>query len=106
MMQIDMLKKRAYLAPFLVDIDIPPEFILEDDVNVLYTQFHVLQDHFKSIHKHLEEIRKKDKDPILLKEGIQGLEIEKNHLYAKIQKLNIELQVFSLHKVIHTFKLR
>ncbi|KAG0618377.1 hypothetical protein M758_4G058900 [Ceratodon purpureus] len=87
-----MLKKRAYLAPFLVDIDIPPELILEDDVNVLYTQFHVLQDHFKSIHKHLEEIRKKDKDPILLKEGIQGLEIEKNHLYAKIQKLNIELQ--------------
>jgi intraflagellar transport protein 81 len=88
-----MLKKRAYLAPFLVNTDIPPELILEDDVNLLHTQFDVLQDHFKVVHKHLENIRKKDKDPVLLKGSIQGLEVEKNHLSTKIQNLKTELQV-------------
>ena len=93
-MQIDMLKKRAYLAPFLIDIDIPPELLLEDDVNVLHSQFDALRDCFKVAHKHVESIRKKDKDPILLKESVQGLEVEKIHLFSKIQKIKTELQVF------------
>ena len=92
-LQVDMLKKRAYLAPFLINIDIPPELLLEDDVNLLHTQFDVLQDHFKAVHKHLENIRKKDKDPALLKGSIQGLEVKKNHLSTKIQNLKTELQV-------------
>lgn len=88
-----MLKKRAHLAPFLVDIDIPPELLLEDDVNMLHTQFDVLRDQFKTTHRQLENVRKKDKDPIYFRENAQGLEVEKNHLYAKIQKLKANLQV-------------
>lgn len=105
--QIDVLRKRAYLAPFLVDIDIPPELLLVDDVSELHVQFDLLQDYFKTTHKHLESIRKKDKDPNFLKENVQALEVEKNHLCVKIQKLKKELQVLIItsYYVIYVYTL-
>jgi len=90
---MDVLKKRAHLAPFLVDIDIPPELLFEDDVNILHTQFNALQDQFKKTHRHLENARKKDKDPISLKESVQSLEVEKNHLCNKIKKHKVNNEV-------------
>ncbi|XP_073387815.1 uncharacterized protein [Physcomitrium patens] len=90
--QVEMLKKRAYLAPFLIDIDIPPELILEDDVNMLNTQFDMLREYFKTTHKHLQSIHKKEKNSSTLKRNVQGLEVERNHLDEQIQKFKTELQ--------------
>jgi len=91
-----MLRKRVYIAPFLVEIDIPSELLLEDDVNMLHLQFDILQDQFKETHRHLENAKKKDKDSVLLKENVQGLEVEKTHLSSKIQILKANIQVCNL----------
>jgi len=91
-----MLKKQAYLAPFLMEIDIPSKLLLEDDVNILHSQFDTLRDQFKRIHRHFENAKKKDKDSILLKENVHDLEVEKNNLSSKIQILKANIQVCNL----------
>lgn len=89
-----MLKKRAHLAHFLVDINILPELLLEDDVNTLHMQFDILRDQFKNTHKRLEYALKKEKDSISLKNNVEDLEVEKNQIYKTIQKLKANLQVW------------
>jgi intraflagellar transport protein 81 len=36
--RIDDLKKRAYLAKFLVKVEVPPEVVADPDVSDLYAQ--------------------------------------------------------------------
>ena len=42
--RIPALKQRAYLARYLVKLDVPPDFIAEPDIGDLYTQvsFYIL----------------------------------------------------------------
>ena len=88
-----MLKKRAYLARFLVDVEMPPELLLEDDVTTLSRQYEELQGYFKTTHKHLESLRREERDMVSYKEQVKALDIEKEHLHRKLLKLNNELQV-------------
>jgi len=52
------LRKRAYLAKFLVPINIPPEMLTEDDMKNLYQQYKDLQAEFQVNHQQLEEVQK------------------------------------------------
>lgn len=91
---MEMLKKRAYLARFLVDVEMPPELLLEDDVAALSRQYEELRGYFKATHKHLESLRFKERDIISCKERVHALDVEKEHLHRKLLKLNNELQVY------------
>lgn len=93
LVQINMLKKRAYLARFLVDVDIPDDFLLEEDVNILYAQYEVLREHFKATHRHLEAIHQMEKDPSDYRQLLENLETEHEHLVPKVAKLKAKLQV-------------
>ncbi len=57
--RIDDLKKRAYLAKFLVKVDIPPEVAADPDVSDMYIQYEELIDSFKTVHKELDTLVKK-----------------------------------------------
>ena len=52
------MRKRAYLAKFLVPINIPPEMLTEDDMKNLYQQYKDLQAEFQVNHQQLEEVQK------------------------------------------------
>lgn len=40
--RVEELKKRAYLAKFLVKLNIPPEFMQDDEISDLYQQVDIL----------------------------------------------------------------
>ena len=51
------LQKRAYLVPFLSPVDIPPEFMQDQDVSNLSQKCKELQAEFIEVHKKVEEVR-------------------------------------------------
>jgi intraflagellar transport protein 81 len=66
--RIDDLKKRAYLAKFLVKVDIPPEVAADPDVSDMYIQYEELIDSFKTVHKELDTLVKKIITSTMIKE--------------------------------------
>ncbi|KAG6543177.1 hypothetical protein Mapa_015426 [Marchantia paleacea] len=90
--QISMLQKRAYLARFLVDVEIPAELLLGEDMNKLHAQYDALREQFKTTHRHLESLRQIERDPIKVKEQVFELQKERDHLQSKIAKLKCKLQ--------------
>ena len=51
------LRKRAYLAKYLVKIDVPPEVASDADVADMYEQYEQLIENFKSVHKECEAVK-------------------------------------------------
>lgn len=92
-LQAGMLQKRAYLARFLIDVEIPAELLLEEDMNLLHAQYNGVREQFKATHRHLDTLRQIEKDPNQVKERVQELETERDHLHSKIAKVKGKLQV-------------
>ena len=55
--RIPDLKKRAYLAKYLVKVEVPPEVISDNDVAELYDQYEALIANFKMVHKESEAVK-------------------------------------------------
>ncbi|KAH8940021.1 hypothetical protein BDL97_15G066000 [Sphagnum fallax] len=89
--QMEMLKKRAYLARFLVDVEIPAELLLEEDMNMLHAQYDLLRDRFKTTHKKLVSWRQSEQEPALVKTRVEELVMERKHLNSTIAKLRTKL---------------
>ena len=51
------LKKRAYLAKFLVKIEVPAEFLQEEAAIEMHTTYQELVEQFKELHKTVEQQR-------------------------------------------------
>ena len=51
------LKKRAYLAKFLVRIDVPAEFLQEESAIEMHTVYQELMEQFKELHRTVEQQR-------------------------------------------------
>jgi len=86
-------KKRAYLAKFLMPLDIPPEFRNEELVLDLEARLKDMQGEFKEVHREVERVRQENggqSRPSDLKAEIQQLEGERSQLQAKIQRLKKE----------------
>lgn len=88
--KFEHLQKRAYLAKYLLPIDIPPEFLGDDLVIELSGRLRDLQQQFKDVHKEVEQVRSTGVRPADLKAEINQLELERGQLQAKIQKLKKE----------------
>jgi intraflagellar transport protein 81 len=78
------LKKRAYLAKFLVPITVPPEFLTDDDMRNLFQEYKDLQAEFQVNHQQLEEVQKNALSPGDIQKEIKQLEQEKDQLNVKI----------------------
>jgi len=80
-------KKKAYVAHFLINVDVPGEFMQDEDVKETHQVYEKLKQQFKTYHKAVEKLRKSDKQPGELKHEITQLEEERAQLKDKIKSL-------------------
>jgi intraflagellar transport protein 81 len=85
--RLDVLKKRAYVAKYLVPVEIPPEYLHDDTTQDLYTQLTALQAEFRETHKAVDSLRTDSTDPAELRKEITQLESEKRQLKDRIEML-------------------
>eukprot|EP00397_Hematodinium_sp_SG-2012_P019843 GEMP01020413.1.p1 GENE.GEMP01020413.1~~GEMP01020413.1.p1 ORF type:complete len:672 (+),score=176.12 GEMP01020413.1:115-2130(+) len=81
---LEQYKKRAYLANFCVNLDVPEEFIRDEQVYVLYQDYKELQGQFKTTHAHLEEQRRSKVSPKDIEREVTQLDAEREQLTEKI----------------------
>ena len=72
------LKKRAYLAKYLVKVDVPPEVVSDPDVADIYEQYEQLIETFKEVHMENESIKNSGFSTAELRKDIEEMEKEKD----------------------------
>jgi len=82
------LSKRAYLARFLRNVEVPEENFADHHVVSLYQQYKELQEEFKTSHRMIEKLRKGSVDPTQIKSELAQLDLERNQLKTILQRLN------------------
>ena len=85
--KFEELKKRAYLARFLVPLDVPEEYLMEQDVSAIHQQYMESLDAFKDTHKELESTRNSGFSPNEIKKDILQMEDEKEQLLKRVEKV-------------------
>jgi intraflagellar transport protein 81 len=83
----EALQKRAYLAKFLVPLEVPEEFLRDEQVFDMYQQYKELQSQFKATHMHVEQKRQEHVDPSGMQQEVAQLESEKEQLAQKIKQI-------------------
>ncbi|KAL6632299.1 hypothetical protein U3516DRAFT_532105 [Neocallimastix sp. 'constans'] len=103
--QLETHKKRAYLAPFLSVIVIPPEFFQDDGKNIkfkiniyIYINIFDLQSQFIETHKYVEQLRQSGNATNDLKKEIQQTEEEKQQVLVKIGRLRKKVEKMPNHE--------
>ncbi len=91
--RLEHLQKRAYLAKYLMPVEIPAEFFNEDLIAELSQTLKELQGEFKEVHKAADQTRSSGAKPSELKTEIAQLEQEKTQLQNKIQKMKKDMNV-------------
>mmetsp|Transcript_22453 Transcript_22453/g.52360 ORF Transcript_22453/g.52360 Transcript_22453/m.52360 type:complete len:676 (+) Transcript_22453:87-2114(+) len=86
------LKRRSYLAKYLVNIEVPEEFFADEAMVEVYQQYKELQTTFKETHKAVDKMRGQTMQPGELRKEIAQLEMEKEQLNTKINKLKTKLE--------------
>lgn len=105
---MDDLKKRIYLAKFLVKVDVPSDILGDSDIAILHQQYLQLIDEFKRVHK--ESVLAKNVNKISISElRSDGVTMEKEkeivtnriyHIKKKIDSLpNIAVVLRSTHNL-------
>ena len=95
--RLPALKKRAYVARYLLPVDLPPDVTQDDTVAALLAEYRALQGEFKETHKALERLSGGGggggggggprATPSELKKDIAQLEDERGQLIEKIGSL-------------------
>eukprot|EP01112_Ceratiomyxa_fruticulosa_P010624 TRINITY_DN2819_c0_g1_i1.p1 TRINITY_DN2819_c0_g1~~TRINITY_DN2819_c0_g1_i1.p1 ORF type:complete len:260 (-),score=47.84 TRINITY_DN2819_c0_g1_i1:86-865(-) len=86
--RIPDLRKRAYLAKYLITIEVPTDMITDD----VYIQYKDKQDEFKEVHKIVDKIRSSGFEPDALKREVSKLEEEKAQLMERIDRIRRKVQ--------------
>ncbi|KAJ3222648.1 Intraflagellar transport protein 81 [Clydaea vesicula] len=92
-------QKRSYLAPFLVDVDIPPEFMHDNSILELQGQLQECQENFKNVHKLLDSLKQPGASASSIKREIQQMEEEKQQVLSKIYKLKKKVEQVPNHEI-------
>merc|ERR1719326_1972793 len=87
---LEQLRKRAYLAKFCVNLEVPEEFLREEAVYEIYQQYKELQSQFKATHAHVEQERQGRMNPSDLQREVAQLDAEREQLAQKIQQLRLK----------------
>ena len=78
------LKRKAYTARFLVPLEIPDEFMHDEEMRNTLQTYKNLQAEFQAVHQNTEALRNESMNPSELKKEITQLEQEKEQLLTKI----------------------
>lgn len=88
--RFEPLQKRAYLAKYLMPMDIPPDFLGDELINELLQNLKELQGNFKEVHKNVDQMRADGSRPAELRSEIAQLEQERTQLLNKIARMKKE----------------
>jgi len=84
--RVPELKTRAYLARFLVKIDVPAEHLQDDQVAEANRTYEELMEQFKDLHKTVEQYRNSGFSVAEIRNDISSMEEEKEQLKKRIEK--------------------
>jgi len=85
------LQKRAYLARFLVNVDVPEHMFTDEEVVDVYQNYKDLQEEFKEVHKTSEKYKSQLISPNEIKKAIMQMEEDKGMLEQKVENLKMKL---------------
>eukprot|EP01116_Phalansterium_solitarium_P014901 TRINITY_DN327_c0_g3_i1.p1 TRINITY_DN327_c0_g3~~TRINITY_DN327_c0_g3_i1.p1 ORF type:complete len:660 (-),score=337.64 TRINITY_DN327_c0_g3_i1:1671-3650(-) len=86
--RVTELRKRAYLARFLLPMDVPPELTADD----VYLEYKEKQAEFKEVHKTAEKIRSSGFQPDQMKQEYQALIEKKEQLNEKLERVKKKVE--------------
>lgn len=85
--RFDHLHKRAYLAKYLMPVEVPADFQGEPLIIDLLARLRDMQADFKEVHKAVDQLRSNGARPMELKSEISQLENERIQLQNKISRM-------------------
>merc|ERR1719446_2032134 len=85
------LQKRAYLARFLVNVEVPEHMFTDEEIVETYQNYKDLQEQFKEVHKTAEKYRSQLISPNEIKKAIMQMEEDKGMLEQKVENLKMKL---------------
>lgn len=89
---ITELKQIAYLARYLVKLEIPPEISADQDVAEIYEQYEDLIDQFKTVHKECDAIKNSGYSTSELRKDIEEMEREKEIVQKRIERMQRKVE--------------
>ncbi|CAH8680320.1 unnamed protein product [Schistosoma rodhaini] len=92
--RISELKKRAYLAQFLVKINIPVDFMQDEEISGLYQLYENLIENFKESHRKLESVKNGGLTTAEVKKDISAMQEEKDQLLRRVERMKKKLEAF------------
>ncbi|GFR67031.1 intraflagellar transport protein 81-like protein [Elysia marginata] len=90
--RVPELQKRAYLAKFLVKIDVPAEIMGDEEVSSIYIQYEELMEQFKELHKQSEHLKNSGFNTGEIRKDITNMEEEKEQLLKRIERLRRKVE--------------
>ncbi|XP_061200516.1 intraflagellar transport protein 81 homolog [Neopsephotus bourkii] len=91
------LKKRAYLARFLVKVEVPEEFLHDDTVADINKQYEELMEAFKNLHKECEQLKTSGLSTAEIRRDIDAMEEEKDQLVKRVERLKKRVETVQNH---------
>lgn len=99
--KLEQLEKRAYLARFLVNIDVPQEFMISPEVQEVYKHYKEQQKEFAETHRQVDQLRGSTLAPGDLQGEIKQLSEEREQLRDKIESMKRKTQDLRGFRELH-----
>nr|XP_054382437.1 intraflagellar transport protein 81 homolog isoform X3 [Pongo abelii] len=92
------LKKRAYLARFLIKLEVPSEFLQDETVADTNKQYEELMEAFKTLHKEYEQLKTSGFSTAEIRKDISAMEEEKDQLIKRVEHLKKRVETAQNHQ--------
>ncbi|XP_045152650.1 intraflagellar transport protein 81 homolog [Echinops telfairi] len=92
------LKKRAYLARFLIKLEVPSEFLQDETVADTNKQYEELMEAFKTLHKECEQLKTSGFSTAEIRRDIGAMEEEKDQLIKRVERLKKRVETVQNHQ--------
>ncbi|XP_046426086.1 intraflagellar transport protein 81 homolog [Neodiprion fabricii] len=89
---MDISRQRAYLARFLVKVEVPTEYSGDPELTGLYDQYVRLVDEFKVIHKEREAGKKGGEAAAELKNDLEAMQKEREVILGRVEKMKLRAE--------------
>lgn len=89
---IPALQKRAYLAKYLVKVEVPADIRQDEQMQDLYPQYEELIENFKELHKQAETLKNSGYNTAEIRKDISNMEDEKEQLIKRVERLKRKVE--------------
>ncbi|CAG9806581.1 unnamed protein product [Chironomus riparius] len=96
----ELIMKLAYLAKFLMPLNLPPEAISIPEVMNLYSQYEIVMEEFKDIHQGYETAVQEGKKTRELRSDSVAIEGEIENVKKRIERLQVRLDKVPQHELL------